>query len=146
MDWGRGSHRSGWCWWRRGWGSRPWGRSEEELVGGKQPRLLPAPSSLALSPARDGAPTAALGSLGQRLAALTGKGFFLTSNRNLPSLSWFSPQDWHSHHNILQTVIYLKERRIIRQSKGWVRWLRTCMTLKTNGGCREVKEEAKLIF
>ena len=38
-----------------------------------QPRLLPAPSSLALSPARDGAPTAALGSLFVCLTTLTEK-------------------------------------------------------------------------
>jgi len=35
-----------------------------------QPRLLPAPSNLALNPAREGAATASLGSLGQGLTTL----------------------------------------------------------------------------
>ena len=52
-----------------------------------QTRLPRAPSSLALGTARDGAPTAALGSLGQRLAALTVKNFFPISHLNLPSFS-----------------------------------------------------------
>jgi len=38
-----------------------------------QPRVLPAPSNLALNTARDGAATASLGSLGWGLATLTGK-------------------------------------------------------------------------
>ena len=38
-----------------------------------QPRVLRAPSNLALSPAREGAATASLGSLGQGLSTLTGK-------------------------------------------------------------------------
>jgi len=52
-----------------------------------QPRLLPAPSNLALSPAREGAATASLGSLGQGLTALMVKNFFLRSHLNLPSFS-----------------------------------------------------------
>jgi len=38
-----------------------------------------------LSPAREGAATAPLGSLGQGLTTLTGKNFFLISSLNLPS-------------------------------------------------------------
>jgi len=52
-----------------------------------QPRLLRAPSNLALNPAREGAATASLGNLGQGLTTLTGKNFFLMSNLNLPSFS-----------------------------------------------------------
>jgi len=51
------------------------------------PRLLRAPSNLALNPAREGAATASLGSLGQGLITLTVKNFFLISNLNLPSCS-----------------------------------------------------------
>jgi len=40
-----------------------------------QPRLLRAPSNLALNPAGEGAATASLGSLGQGLTTLTGKNF-----------------------------------------------------------------------
>jgi len=40
-----------------------------------QPRLLQAPSNLALNPAREGAATASLGSLGQGLTTLLGKNF-----------------------------------------------------------------------
>jgi len=47
-----------------------------------QPEVLPAPSSLALNPAREGPATASLGSLGQGLSTLTGKNFFLLSNLN----------------------------------------------------------------
>ena len=50
-----------------------------------QPRLLRAPSNLALSTAREGAATASLGNLGQGLTALTGKNFFPISNLNLAS-------------------------------------------------------------
>ena len=53
-----------------------------------QPRLLRAPSSLALSTAREGAATAPLGNLGQSLTTLMGKNFFLISNLNLPSSSF----------------------------------------------------------
>ena len=49
-----------------------------------QSRVLPAPSNPALSTARKGAATAALGSLGQGLTTLMGKNFFLISNLNLP--------------------------------------------------------------
>jgi len=59
-------------------------------VGGDpfhQPRLLRAPSSLALNPAREGAATASLGSLGQGLTALRVRNFFLRSNINLSSFS-----------------------------------------------------------
>jgi len=52
-----------------------------------QPRVLRAPSSLALNPAREGAATAPLGNLGQGLTTLMGKNFFLISNLNLPSVS-----------------------------------------------------------
>ena len=41
-----------------------------------QPRVLRAPSSLALNPAREGAATAPLGSLDQGLATLRGKSLF----------------------------------------------------------------------
>jgi len=52
-----------------------------------QPRVLRAPSSLALNPAREGTATASLGSLGQGLTTLMGKNFFLISDLNLPSFS-----------------------------------------------------------
>jgi len=52
-----------------------------------QTRLLKAPSSLASNTAREGAATASLGSLCQRLTTLTVKNFFLISNLNLPSFS-----------------------------------------------------------
>jgi len=52
-----------------------------------QPRVLPASSNLRLSPAKEGAATAPLGSLGQGLTALRGKNFFLVSNLNPPSFS-----------------------------------------------------------
>jgi len=52
-----------------------------------QPRVLRAPSNLALSTAREGAATAPLGSLGQGLTTLMGKNFFLLSHLNLPSFS-----------------------------------------------------------
>jgi len=52
-----------------------------------QPRVLPAPSSLALSPARERAATASQGSLGQGLTTLMGKNFCLIAHLNLPSLS-----------------------------------------------------------
>ena len=45
-----------------------------------QPRLLRAPSNLALNPARERAATASLGNLGQGLTTLKGKNFFLISN------------------------------------------------------------------
>jgi len=52
-----------------------------------QPRVLRAPSSLALNPAREGAAIASLGSLGQGLTTLTGKSFFLIADLNLPVFS-----------------------------------------------------------
>jgi len=52
-----------------------------------QPRVLRAPSNLALNPAREGAATASLGRLGQGLTTLMGKNFFLISHLNLPSVS-----------------------------------------------------------
>jgi len=52
-----------------------------------QPRVLRAPSSLALNTAREGAAAASLGNLGQCLTTLMGKNFFLISNLNLPSFS-----------------------------------------------------------
>ena len=52
-----------------------------------QPRVLRAPSNLALSTAREGAATASLGNLRQGLTTLMGKNFFLISNLNLPSFS-----------------------------------------------------------
>jgi len=52
-----------------------------------QPRVLRAPSNLALNVAREGAATASLGNLGQGLTTLMGKNFFLISNLNLPSVS-----------------------------------------------------------
>jgi len=52
-----------------------------------QPRVLQAPSNLALSPAREGAATASLGSLGQVLTTITENSFFLISYLNLPSFS-----------------------------------------------------------
>jgi len=50
-----------------------------------QPRLLRAPSNLALDTAREGAATASLGNLGQCFTTLKVKNFFLISNLNLPS-------------------------------------------------------------
>ena len=52
-----------------------------------QPRVLRAPSNLALNPAREGAATASLANLGQGLTTLMGKNFFPISNLNLPSFS-----------------------------------------------------------
>jgi len=52
-----------------------------------QPRVLQAPSNLALSTAREGAATASLGNLGQGLTTLRVKNFFLISDLNLPSFS-----------------------------------------------------------
>jgi len=52
-----------------------------------QPRVLRAPSNLALSTAREGAATASLGNLGQGLTTLMGKNFFLIPDLNLPSFS-----------------------------------------------------------
>jgi len=52
-----------------------------------QPRVLPAPSSLALNPVREGAATAPLGSPGRGLSTLTAEHFFLMSDLNLPSVS-----------------------------------------------------------
>jgi len=52
-----------------------------------QPRVLRAPSNLALNTAREGAATASLGNLGQCPATLMGKNFFLISDLNLPSFS-----------------------------------------------------------
>jgi len=49
-----------------------------------QPRLLRAPSNLALNTAREGAATASLGNLGQGLTNLTVNNFFLTANLSLP--------------------------------------------------------------
>jgi len=45
-----------------------------------QPRLLRAPSNLALNPAREGAVTASLGNLGQGFTILMVKNFFLISD------------------------------------------------------------------
>jgi len=52
-----------------------------------QPRVLPVLSSLASNPAREGASTAPLGSLGQGFTTLIVKNFFLISHLNLPSFS-----------------------------------------------------------
>jgi len=52
-----------------------------------QPRVLRAPSNLALSTAREGAATASPRNLGQGLTTLMGKNFFLLSDLNLPSFS-----------------------------------------------------------
>ena len=52
-----------------------------------QPRVLRAPSNLALNTAREGAATASLGNLCQGLTTLRVKDFFLLSNLNLPSFS-----------------------------------------------------------
>jgi len=52
-----------------------------------QPRVLKAPSSLALDTAREGAATASPGNLCQGLTTLRGKNSFLISNLNLPSFS-----------------------------------------------------------
>ena len=52
-----------------------------------QTRVLRAPSSLALNPAREEAATASLGNLGQCFTTLMGKNFFLISNLNPPSFS-----------------------------------------------------------
>jgi len=49
-----------------------------------QTRVLQAPSSLALSTAREGAATAPLGNLGQGLMTIRVKNFFLLSDLNLP--------------------------------------------------------------
>ncbi|TRZ20602.1 hypothetical protein HGM15179_006499 [Zosterops borbonicus] len=48
------------------------------------PRVLQAPSDLALDTARDEAATASLGTLCQDLTTSTGKNFFLLFNLNLP--------------------------------------------------------------
>jgi len=48
-----------------------------------QPKVLRAPSSLALSTAREGAATASLGNLAQGLTTLMGKNFFLISKSAL---------------------------------------------------------------
>jgi len=50
-----------------------------------QPRVLRAPSNLALNTAREGAATDSLGNLGQGLATLRVTNLFLTFNLNLPS-------------------------------------------------------------
>ena len=50
-----------------------------------QPRVLRAPSNLALHTAREGAATASLGNLGQGLTTLMVKNFLPISNLNLPS-------------------------------------------------------------
>ena len=52
-----------------------------------QPGVLKAPSNLVLNPAREGAATAPLGSLGQAFTTRRVKNFFLISNLNLPSFS-----------------------------------------------------------
>jgi len=52
-----------------------------------QPRLLRAPSNLALNTARNGAGTASLGNMCQGLTTLTVKSFFCLSNLNLLSFS-----------------------------------------------------------
>jgi len=52
-----------------------------------QPRVLQAPSNLALNTAREGTATASLGNLGQGLTALTVKNFCLISYLNLHSFS-----------------------------------------------------------
>ena len=52
-----------------------------------QPRVLPAPSNLALNTAREGAATASLDNLFQGLTTLRVQNFFLISNLNLPSFS-----------------------------------------------------------
>jgi len=52
-----------------------------------QPRVLRAPSNLALSTARERATTASLGNLGQGLTTLIIQNFFLISYLNLPSFS-----------------------------------------------------------
>jgi len=52
-----------------------------------QPRLLRAPSNLALNPAREGTATASLGNPSQCLTTLMGKNFFLIPYLNLPSFS-----------------------------------------------------------
>jgi len=58
-----------------------------------QPRVLRAPSNLALNPAREGAATASLGSLGQCFTPLTGKNFFLISDLNLPSITYENTEE-----------------------------------------------------
>jgi len=55
-----------------------------------QLRLPRAPSNLALSTSRDGAPTASLGSLCQCLTTLWVNNFFLTAYLNLPSTQYHS--------------------------------------------------------
>ena len=67
----------GWKGPQRSSGSNPPAMSRDIF---HQPRLLRAPSNLALSPAREGVATASLGSLGQRFTTLMGKNFFLISN------------------------------------------------------------------
>jgi len=52
-----------------------------------QPRVLQAPSNLALNTAREGAATASLGNLFQHFTTLMVKNFFLIPNLNLPSFS-----------------------------------------------------------
>jgi len=52
-----------------------------------QPRVLRAPSNLALSSAREGAATSSLGNLCQCFTTLMVKNFSLISNLNLPSFS-----------------------------------------------------------
>ena len=55
-----------------------------ELIAPHQLRLPRAPSSLALSTSRDGAPTASLGNTFLCLTTVTVKSFFLMSKLNLP--------------------------------------------------------------
>lgn len=57
----------------------PWARTPTTIPGCSEP-IQPGSE-----PPRDGAPAAALGSLGQGLTTLMGRHFFLTSNLNPPS-------------------------------------------------------------
>lgn len=49
---------------------------------------------------------------------------------------WFMPPDWHSHHNILQREICLKEWKCTLWSSEWGRKRHTHMVLRAHSGCK----------
>ena len=76
-----------------------------------QPRVLRAPSSLALNPSREGTPTASLGSLGQGLTPLIVKNLLLISSLNLLCFS------------LKPSPFVLSLQAFVRRPWGsWVRW------------------------
>jgi len=90
----------GWKGPQRSSGSNPPAISRDPF---HQPRVLRAPSSLALDISSDGAATASLGSLGQGLTTLMGKNFFLISHLNLPSVSLEPSPPVLSLHPLVQS-------------------------------------------